>query len=159
MDYHIRQIEPKDDPVIERIIRDCLIEFGGDHAGTAWTDPNLGRFSHIYNTTGNRYWVAVTDTDRVLGGVGIGTLDKLGSICELQKMYCIPAARGCGIAEALLDTALTYAKGYYQICYLETLENMTAARRFYEKNGFTRVAEPLVVTEHFACDVRYSKAL
>lgn len=159
MNYRIREIEKKDDPVVERIIRDCLIEFGANHAGTAWTDPDLGRFSTLYSTTGSRYWVAVDENDQAVGGVGIGTLDKLGSICELQKMYCIPAARGCGIAQSLLDTALIYARQYYKICYLETLENMTAARRFYEKNGFVRVDAPLVPTEHFACDVRYSKKL
>lgn len=159
MDYHIREIETKDDPAVEKIIRNCLIEFGADHAGTAWTDPELGHFSTLYSTIGNRYWVAVDAEKQVVGGVGIGTLDKLGSICELQKMYCIPTARGCGIARALLEVALTYARQYYKICYLETLENMTVARRFYEKNGFVRIEAPLVQTEHFACDVRYSKVL
>ena len=41
----------------------------------------------------------------------------------------------------------------------ETLENMTAAQKFYEKNGFKRVYEPLAKTEHFACDIRYIKEL
>ena len=45
----IRLIQEKDDPVIEMIIRQCLIEYGGNHEGTAWDDPDLGRFSKIYN--------------------------------------------------------------------------------------------------------------
>ena len=32
---------------------------------------------------------------------------------------------------------------------------MVAAQKFYEKCGFERINEPLVETEHFACDVRY----
>ena len=36
---------------------------------------------------------------------------------------------------------------------------MVQAQRFYEKNGFVRIKKPLVVTEHFACDVRYIKEL
>ena len=58
-----------------------------------------------------------------------------------------------------MDIALEYASEYYSKCYLETLENMVAAQKFYEKYGFERIYEPLVKTEHFACDVRYIKNL
>ena len=94
---------------------------------------------------------------RIVGGVGIGRLTD--TICELQKMYCLPDARGSGVAHQLMDTALAYAKKYYRQCYLETLENMTAAQKFYEKYGFVRVFDPPVKTEHFSCDVRYIKDL
>ena len=50
MEYKIREIEAKDNKEIEQIIRSCLIEFGANHEGTVWADPNLGRFSEIYNT-------------------------------------------------------------------------------------------------------------
>ena len=50
MKYEIREIEPKDNKGIEKVIRSCLIEFGANHDGTAWTDENLGRFSEIYNS-------------------------------------------------------------------------------------------------------------
>lgn len=26
-----------------------LLEFGGNHEGLVWSDPNLGRFSEVYN--------------------------------------------------------------------------------------------------------------
>lgn len=67
--------------------------------------------------------------------------------------------RGKGIAHKLIEIALDYAKNYYKKCYLETLENMVEAQKFYEKHGFKRVYEPIVKTEHFACDVRYIKDL
>lgn len=76
-----------------------------------------------------------------------------------KKMYCLPEARGVGVSHKLIEIALSYAKKYYSRCYLETLENMVAAQKFYEKNGFTRIYEPIVKTEHFACDVRYIKEL
>ena len=69
MKYEIREIEEKDNKIIENIIRTCLIEFGGNHEGTAWADPNLGRFSFIYNTEGNKYWVAFDENDKIVGGV------------------------------------------------------------------------------------------
>jgi len=159
MDYIIREIEEKDNKEIEKVIRSCLIEFGANHEGTAWSDPNLGNFSGIYNTEGNKYWVAKNKEGKIVGGVGIGKLDGIDRVCELQKMYCLPEARGTGISHRLIEIALDYAKKYYDNCYLETLENMVAAQKFYEKYGFKRIYEPIIKTEHFACDVRYLKNL
>lgn len=159
MNYTIRPIEARDNRTVEQIIRACLIEFGANHEGTAWADPDLGRFSEIYVGEGNRYWVAEDEKGNVVGGVGIGRLEGAEGVCELQKMYCLPGARGTGIAQQLVDIALDYARGYFERCYLETLENMTAAQRFYEKNGFVRTYEPVAETEHFACDVRYIRDL
>ena len=159
MCFNIREIKKEDNKELEKVIRSCLIEFGANHEGTAWTDPNLGRFSEIYNTEGNKYWVIVDENERVVGGVGIGKLEGIEDVCELQKMYCLPEVRGTGISHRLIEIALDYAKRYYRRCYLETLENMKAAQKFYEKYGFIRIYEPIVKTEHFACDVRYIKNL
>lgn len=159
MKYKIRKIEAKDNKEVENVIRTCLIEFGANHAGTAWTDPNLSRFSEIYNTEENKYWVAVDENGKIVGGVGIGKLEGIDDVCELQKMYCLPETRGTGASHKLIEIALEYASKYYKRCYLETLENMVAAQKFYEKYGFERMYELLVKTEHFACDVRYIKEL
>lgn len=157
--FKIREIEAKDNSRIEKIIRDCLIEYGGNHEGTAWADPNLGRFSEIYRDELNKYWVAENEEGVVVAGVGIGKLDGVDGICELQKMYCIKEARGTGVAKQLINIALDYAKKYYKKCYLETLDNMIEAQKFYEKNGFERTYEQIVKTDHFACEVKYIKEL
>lgn len=159
MQYAIRKIEKKDNKKIEDVIRTCLIEFGANHEGTAWADPNLGRFSEIYNIEGNQYWVAEDVDGKIVGGVGIGQLPRAEGVCELQKMYCLPEARGTGVAHTLMKTALDYAKEYYTRCYLETLENMVAAQKFYEKYGFKRTYDFVVQTEHYACGVHYIKEL
>lgn len=156
--YTIREIRPADNNAVERIIRSCLIEFGGDHEGTAWSDPNLGSFSEVYNTPDSRYWVAEDGSGKLVGGVGIGSLGLPG-ICELQKMYCLPEARGTGVAGRLIETALQFAKLHYESVYLETLESMKAAQRFYEKHGFRRLEHSISNTGHFACDVCYIKEL
>ena len=157
MNYIIREIQPQDNSAVEAVIRSCLIEFGANHAGTAWADPDLGRFSEIYNSPGNRYWVAEDETGKIVGGTGIGRLTD--TVCELQKMYCLPQARGTGIARDLMEQALQYARDHYTHCYLETLDNMVAAQRFYEKHGFVRTDKAPVQTEHFACEEKYIKAL
>ena len=94
----------------------------------------------------------------MLIGCGIGALDSEG-LCELQKMYLVPSARGTGLAQRLMDKALSFAAEHYDRCFLETLDNMTAARRFYERNGFIRIYEPPVRTEHYACGVKYILSL
>ena len=159
MIYNIREIQQKDNKSVESVIRTCLIEFGANHEGTAWADPDLCRFSEIYNTVGNKYWVIEDENGTILGGVGIGNLEGTDKICELQKMYCLPQIRGTGLSHKLMDIALNYAKKYYKKCYLETLPNMIAAQKFYEKHGFIHIYEPVIKTEHFACDVLYIKDL
>ena len=159
MTYNIREIQSKDNKQVENVIRTCLIEFGANHEGTAWADPDLCRFSEIYNTEGNKYWVIEDENGTILGGVGIGNLEGTDKICELQKMYCLPEIRGTGLSHKLMDIALNYAKQYYKKCYLETLPNMIGAQKFYEKYGFVRIYEPVIKTDHFDCDVLYIKEL
>lgn len=159
MSVTIRPIEPRDNAGVEHLIRTCLIEFGANHAGTAWADPDLGRYSEVYSDPQTRYWVAEDDDGTIVGGVGIGPLPGAQGVCELQKMYCLPRARGTGVAHRLMEEALAFAAQYYKQCYLETLSNMVAAQRFYEKYGFRRVDAPPVKTAHFACDVRYLREL
>lgn len=159
MNCQIRPIREEDNAAVEQVIRSCLIEFGANHEGTAWADPDLGRFSFVYSTEGRRYWVAEDEAGNIVAGVGIGPLPGAAGVCELQKMYCLPQARGTGLSRRLMEQALTCAARCYQRCYLETLPNMIAAQKLYETFGFRRIEEPLVQTGHFACDVRYVKEL
>lgn len=159
MEYKIREIEKRYNKQVENVIRTCLIEFGGNHEGLAWSDPDLGRFSEVYNKKGYKYWVVVDENENVVGGCGIGKLEGTDDVCELQKMYCLKDARGTGISHELMGLALAYAKKYYKRCYIETLSNMIAANKFYKKYGFIKLDGPLVKTEHYACDVWYVREL
>lgn len=158
MNLKIREIEEKDNKQIEKVIRTCLIEFGGNRDGLAWSDSCLSELSKVYNNEKNKYWVIVNENEEVLGGCGIGARE-INGVCELQKMYCMSEIRGTGIARDLMELALEYAKKYYEKCYIETLSNMIAANKFYKKYGFKKLEKPLIKTEHFACDVWYLKDL
>lgn len=155
--YTIRPIQQKDNPHIESVIRTCLIEFGGNREGTAWCDPDLGCFSEVYAKEGCAYWVVEDEQGSIAGGSGIGPLTE--EVCELQKMYLLPHARGTGVAQQLMQLCLEFAKKQYKKCYLETFGNMLAANRFYQKNGFVKLDAPYLQTEHFSCDVWYIKEL
>lgn len=159
MQVTIRPIEAKDNKAVETLIRYCLKEFGGDREGTAWTDPYLNRFSEVYAVEKSMYWVAENENGRIVAGVGIGPLEGVPDVCELQKMYSYPEVRGSGIAQKLVDIAFEFAKKYYAKCYLETFDNMKRARNFYLKNGFYELAEPLGDTGHYSCPVRLLKEL
>ena len=86
MEYNIREIEEKDNKAVEKVIRTCLIEFGANHEGTAWADPDLGNFSGIYNKKGYKYWVIEDKEGSIVGGAGIGKLTGIDNVCELQKL-------------------------------------------------------------------------
>ena len=157
--FKVRRLEKKDDSKIEKVIRDCLIEFGLDHEGTIWVDPRLGELSGEYDSDGCCYWVAETSDGQIIAGAGIGKVAGQSDVCELQKMYCRKDFRGKGVAQALMSQALEYAAGRYKRCYIETFGNTLAAQRFYSKCGFERTEERLGDTGHFACDVRFIKEL
>lgn len=155
---NIREINEKDNMIIEQIIRSCLIEFGANREGFAWSDPELSRLSQAYKSDNTKYFIA-EDNGEILGGCGIAPMAAIEGVCELQKMYLVKETRGTGIAGKLMATALKFAKDHYERCYLETLNSMEAANKFYKKNDFIKLDKPIIETEHFGCDAWYIKKL
>lgn len=155
----IREMEARDDKVIESIIKQSLEQHGLNHEGTAYTDPQLSKLSAYYQARPlDKYWVVEMD-GKVVGGVGIGEYNQEQSICELQKLYLAPEAQGNGLSKELMETALAYASLHFKQCYLETRHEMEAASRLYEKYGFHLLEKALIGSEHSAMDRWYIKAL
>ena len=74
-----------------------------------------------YQSDRSRYFI-VEENNKILGGAGINEL-KNGdiNICELQKMYFLPIARGKGIGSSMINTCLERAVTLgFKKCYLET---------------------------------------
>lgn len=159
MPYTVRPIEPRDNAAIEAIVRNSLTEFGGNREGFAWADPGLSCMSEVYAAEGSAYWVAEDEAGTVVGGMGIAPLEGEDGTCELQKLYCIPEARGTGAAHLLMAEGMAFASARYRRCYLETMGNMHAAHRFYAKYSFQRLNGPLGNTGHHGCDVWMAKDL
>jgi len=112
--------------------------------------------SEAYAGPDAAYFVIVSG-DTVLGGSGIAPLEGgPDQVCELKKMYLLPEIRGRGLGHDLLKRCLDAARDRgFTLCYLESLEGMTEARRLYERAGFCRVASPMGRTGHFSCDAWY----
>lgn len=150
----IRRIREEDNIIIEKIIRDCLVEFGANHEGTVWAD-DLSCLSKDYNKENEIYYVAIIN-EKIVAGGGIKDLG-INNTCELQKLYCKKEARGNGVGRILMQSLIEFAIKYYDYCYIESLDEMVIARKMYEKYGFVRINEPIINTKHFACDNRYLK--
>jgi putative acetyltransferase len=159
-DFHLRPITAADDAAVATVIRSVMPEFGASGPGFAIHDPEVDHMSTAYARARCAYFV-VELAGQVAGGGGIAPLDGgAPDICELRKMYFLPALRGRGAGRALIERCLEAAReaGFRQ-CYLETLTGMDAAQRLYERNGFTRIPAALGATGHFGCNRFYLRAL
>ncbi|WP_299122348.1 GNAT family N-acetyltransferase [uncultured Winogradskyella sp.] len=148
----IREIESEDDSKIAKAIRSVLIEMGVPKVGTAYEDLALDCMTETYNKPNKVYFV-VAKGNLILGGAGVSPLDNYeGNVCELQKMYFMPEARGKGLGSKMMAKCLEFAKqvGFEQ-CYLETLPYMEDARKLYRKVGFRGLENPMGNTGHYSC--------
>lgn len=156
----LRPIRPEDDPAVAAVIRAVMPEFGASGPGFAIHDAEVDFMSRAYGGPRARYFVVERD-GRVVGGGGVGPLAGAeDGVCELRKMYFLPAARGEGMGETLLATCIEAARSFgYSTMYLETLTGMDAAQRLYEKLGFRRLEKAMGATGHHGCNRFYALSL
>lgn len=152
----IRPIRADDDAAVAAIIREVMASFGATGPEYSSSDPEVGAMSAAYGGARSAYFV-LDDGGRVTGCGGIAPLAGAESdVCELRKMYLLPAARGRGLGERMLHHCLDAARARgYQRCYLETLAGMEAAQPLYRKAGFRKLAGPLGSGGHSGCNRHY----
>ena len=156
----IRKIQQKDNPEIARVIRSILIEHNVPKVGTAYADPELDFLFETYDVPNAIYFV-VEQEGKIIGGAGISQLaNENETVCELQKMYFLPQARGIGLGRKMMQLCLESAKDFgFQNCYLETMPNMEAAQKLYKASGFNYIDAPMGNTGHVSCPVWMIKTL
>lgn len=156
----IREIQPEDNQQIAAVIRAVLIELGVPKVGTAYADKALDMMFENYNKPTSAYYVVDFD-GKIIGGAGVAQLDNYeGSICEFQKMYFLPEARGLGLGSEMIAICLDKAKKIgFEKCYLETMPYMQSAKALYKKNGFVSLDKPVGDTGHYSCNVWMIKDL
>jgi putative acetyltransferase len=153
-DFIIREIKPSDNMDISKVIRSVILEMGAPKTGTAYEDKATDLMFETYQKEKVAYFV-LEHKNKVIGGAGIAKLDNCeANICELQKMYFLPIARGKGLGTSLISKCLEKAKEFgFESCYLETMPYMEAARKLYAKNGFLSLEQPMGNTGHYSCNV------
>jgi putative acetyltransferase len=156
----IRKIKKEDNASIAKVIRAVFIELDAPKTGTAYEDPILDTLFEVYDKDKSVYFV-VEHEGKIIGGSGIAPLENgPKEICELQKMYFSPEARGKGLGEQMILKCLDFAKEVgFKSCYLETLEMMKDAQKLYQKVGFQYLEQPLGCTGHTSCPVWMMKEL
>ncbi len=72
-----------------------------------------------------------------------GGLKRLtDEVCEIKRMYVVPAARGRGVARLLLGALEDAARSHgYKAARLDTGPHQPHAQRMYERAGYVRVAD------------------
>ncbi|WP_438976686.1 GNAT family N-acetyltransferase [Polaribacter sp.] len=153
-DFIIREIKPTDNKEVAKIIRSVILEMGAPKVGTAYEDKATDTMFETYQKEKSSYFV-LEHNNIIVGGAGIAQLDNYdGNVCELQKMYFLPIARGKGLGSKLITICLEKAKELgFETCYLETLPYMKAAVKLYNKYGFKNLDKPMGNTCHYNCNV------
>ncbi|MCB0466991.1 MAG: GNAT family N-acetyltransferase [Aequorivita sp.] len=156
----IRLIEKKDNPQIAKVIRKVLEDFNVPKVGTAYADKSLDCMFETYHKPNAVYFV-VEENNKIIGGAGVSKLDNYdGNVCELQKMYFLPEARGRGIGAQMMEFCLEKASEFgFEKIYLETMEYMTHAQKLYKQVGFDYVDCAMGDTGHYSCPVHMLKTL
>jgi len=106
---------------------------------TLESQPDLLDIEAAYIRPGGNFWGAFSE-DNLVGTIALMDAGHIGAI---RKMFVRKEYRGGhpGIAQELLNTLIRYSRHQQmQALYLGTVAQLKAAQRFYEKNGFTRIA-------------------
>lgn len=110
----------------------------------------------------DKYWVAFYKTE-IVGTIGALNIDKSFSV--LKNMFVKKEYRGkdYGISQLLLNKILDWSvKENISPVYLGTMNQFIAAHKFYEKNGFQKIAAgqlPSSFIKNPIDDIFYKKEL
>ena len=132
--------------VVDLILEIQRTEFGLD--AHAEDQSDLLDVANFYQTGAGNFWVALSNNE-VVGTIALRDIGN--SQGALRKMYVKATHRGKehAVATRLLERLVQSAtSAEVEDLYLGTTEKFVAAHRFYEKNGFVRVA-PEALPEAF----------
>jgi DNA-binding MarR family transcriptional regulator/predicted N-acetyltransferase YhbS len=122
--------------VVERHGASYAAEYGWDAAFEALVARIVAEFAERHDTKREAAWIAELDGERV--GCVFCTAADAAHTAQLRLLLVEPSARGSGVGTRLVDECLRFAKrsGYSRIT-LWTNDVLLAARRIYERAGFT----------------------
>jgi putative acetyltransferase len=148
--FLIRDWQPPDRQPAAALIAAVLQEYRLDCEPTG-ADRDVLQVEEAYWATGGEFWV-VEHQHQLVGTAGYYPVARGEKAVEIRKMYLLPAARGQGLGQYLLqmlETAIA-AKGFAQI-WLETATVLKEAVALYERSGYL----PTTGVETSRCDRVY----
>lgn len=156
------EISPIENEYAEQVI-DLILSIQQKEFNVAITladQPDLLEIKNFYYKDGGCFWGAFAD-DELVGTIALIKFDEQAG--AIRKMFVKKEFRGkeFGIAQLLLDKLIDSSreKGLKNL-YLGTITILAAALRFYEKNGFIRIAKeslpetfPLMSADNVFCNL------
>jgi N-acetylglutamate synthase-like GNAT family acetyltransferase len=144
------------DPSDIAAVRELLVEYAGalgvDLCFQQF-DEELANLPGKYAPPHGRLLLARAN-DAAVGCVALRPLAESG-ICEMKRLFVRPAYRSFGVGRRLVEAIIAAAKelGYREM-WLDTLPQMTSARRLYRELGFRPVEaychNPVAGTDYLA---------
>jgi GNAT superfamily N-acetyltransferase len=126
-------------PIVDLILPIQQLEFNVPI--TLAAQPDLLDIETFYFRDGGHFWGAIdADTGRLVGTVALLSIGHRAG--ALRKMFVRKEFRGkdFAIAQRLLYALIDFCVSHsISTIYLGTIDNMKAAHRFYERNGFARI--------------------
>lgn len=112
-------------------------EFG---LGISLTEqPDLADIFASYNAAGGMFWVALSDKGDVVGTIGVANLGE--GVGALKKFFVRPDYRSRKVGLALYRALEAFCeKAGFAALILDTPSVAHDSHRFYERNGFARIA-------------------
>jgi DNA-binding MarR family transcriptional regulator/N-acetylglutamate synthase-like GNAT family acetyltransferase len=126
---------------IERHGRLYAEEFGWNAEFEALVATLFARFAANRDPASEQFWIAEVNAER-MGCVFVVRNEKDPRAAQLRCLLVDPRARGLGVGRRLVEECLQFAKSAgYERMLLWTNDVLTAARRIYERTGFSLVEE------------------
>jgi len=136
----VRTYEPGDSDAVWTLHQEGLRDTGAFYpdADARW-DDDLRRIEEVYLTEGSHFWVAERG-GRLIGMAAVLREDT--ETARLRRMRVTAGWRRRGLGQALLEVAEEFCRRHgYRRIVLDTTDRQEAARRLYERNGYTRTGE------------------
>jgi putative acetyltransferase len=123
-------------------------------------DATTDHLFELFQQERSAYNIALLN-GKIVGGGGIYPTEGLPEdTCELVKMYLLPEARGTGLGSKMISLCLEQAKQYgFSNVYLETMNELKAALKVYERMGFAYLDGPMGNSGHFGCPLWMLRSL
>jgi DNA-binding MarR family transcriptional regulator/predicted N-acetyltransferase YhbS len=135
--YTLRDVKPGDlGWIVAEHARVYTSEYNWDHTFEGLVAQIVADFAKNFDPAMERCWIAEMDGEPV-GSVMLVKDEKPGT-ARIRLLIVSPKARGLRLGQRLTDECIAFARAKsYRAITLWTHECLTAARRCYEKAGFT----------------------
>lgn len=141
-----------------RMVREYGASLGVDLAFQLF-DAEVEALEQAYTGTGETFLLAQLDGE-VAGCGAVRALHDADqpNACEMKRLYVRPAFRGFGLGRALAERLMQHAReAGFSTMYLDTLNDMAAARELYGNLGFKPTEpyyfNPLPGAHYFCADL------